>query len=354
MSILHTKLSTRLDTIPGLNLPTSTPDFPLPASLPRERAQRLYNQWAKTSTCYVSLNNQNHFFFEEQGEAYLAYRKCWRVAITVGEPVGSAEGIRRCVSQFLDFCQREKLIPAFFAIQNELEVYRASGLKELQVAEDPYLDLTRLTFKGKCWQDVRTALNRAERQDIELRRLTGASGSQVTAQLELVSQEWLGNKKLPELGFFLGNTKSLSDPRLRVYYAIERSSGKIQGFVSWQPVNGSNGWALDMMRRGCDAMPGLIEFMIARSALEFKAEGFESLALGAAPLAPVQQPRRLCIIERGINQMLPVFNRYYTFSSLYHFKRKFNPEWRPLYLFYPSLLKLPLVSFALVYQYLAA
>ena len=79
------------------------------------------------------------------------------------------------------------------------------GWHSIQVAEEALIDLPSLEFKGKAWQDVRTAMNQAAKQGIELR--LGALADQprgIQTQVRAISTEWVQDKGPPELGFTLG------------------------------------------------------------------------------------------------------------------------------------------------------
>jgi lysylphosphatidylglycerol synthetase-like protein (DUF2156 family) len=310
------------------------------------------------------MNPSNHFFFEASGQAYLAYRLRWGVAISIGDPIGSPEARRHCSFEFIRFCQEQGLVPAFFAVEKDLDFYSSQssspllkngkGMKKLQIAENAYLDLPNLQFKGKSWQDVRTALNRAKRDGIRLVEYDPQhTSSQVFAQLAEISKEWLQCKKLPELGFTLGDLTTIRDKSVRTFYALD-TKGVVQGFVSWLPIYAGQGWTLDLMRRrNQGSMQGIMEFLIASAALRFKEEGYFKLSLGACPLAPVQAARKLSLLEQLMLRSTSSFNRFYPFQSLFTFKRKFQPTWQPLYLCYPSTKTLPRVSLTILALYLS-
>lgn len=341
----------RLEIVPTISLRLAERPADRPADAPSEnragpeercynRAKQLLQRWGCGSISYMTLKAENKLFVEQKGTAYLAYRCRLGVAVTVGDPVGSPEGIRRCVQQFVNFCEQQGWIPVFFVVEEPLPLYRKLGLKSLQVAEDAYLDLQFLEFKGKHWQDVRTALNRAKREGLTFHQLEPRQASpELLQQIRQISLEWLAtkttNRKLSEIGFLLGSLKTITDPAVRTYYALDKQN-QVQGFVSWVPRAGAQGWALDLMRRRNNAMPGLMDFLIASSALQFKAEGYISLGLGAAPLAPVQRQRSLSTTEEAVYWLKPYIEGFYGFSSLYAFKQKFRPEWKPLFTFYPA------------------
>lgn len=319
------------------------------------KAKELCRAWGKTATSFMTLNNQNHFFFDPEQNAYIAYRVHLKVAITVGDPVGPAEAVAPCIRQFNLMCQQRGWTPAFFAVEDNLNIYQNLGFKRLQVAEETYLKVAELSFKGKSNQDVRTALNRASREDIKFCRFEPGQAqafSPVYMQMKQISNDWLQSKGLPELRFMLGSVDTVCDPEIRTYYAQDKH-GAVQGYVSWLPCYSVEGWSLDLMRRSKDALPGIMEFLIARSALQFQLEGIKRIGLGAAPLAPIQNLHKPSRLEQVLyNKVRPILDRFYSFSNLFHFKRKFKPDWKPLYLVYPRNLALYRITLALLITYI--
>ena len=96
------------------------------------------------------------------------------------------------------------------------------GYRYVQVAEDTVIDLPELQFKGKAWQDVRTALNRAAKSNIQFRvvRLVDES-FQMVQQARGISEQWVSDKGLPEMGFTLGGIDEALDPEVRVGLAVD-------------------------------------------------------------------------------------------------------------------------------------
>ena len=93
----------------------------------------------------------------------------------------------------------------------------ALGWRHVQVAEDTVIDLPGLQFKGKAWQDVRTALNRAAKSNVQFRLVRLADESfQMVQQARGISEQWVSDKGLPEMGFTLGGIDEALDPEVRV------------------------------------------------------------------------------------------------------------------------------------------
>lgn len=77
--------------------------------------------------------------------------------------------------------------------------------------------------RGKKWQDVRTAINKAKRDGItDVLTTFKEAPFSVQTQIREISAQWAGKKALPEMGFTLGGVDELIDSRVRLLYAVER------------------------------------------------------------------------------------------------------------------------------------
>jgi lysylphosphatidylglycerol synthetase-like protein (DUF2156 family) len=283
---------------------------------------------------------------------YVAYRRHAGVAIAVGDPVGTPEWRQGASAAFAEHCDREGLVPAWFSVSAET----TNGMRRVQVAEDTLLDLPGLEFRGKKWQDIRTARNRAAKDGITFRMVTLADEAPaVIRQVREVSQGWLKGKRTPELGFTLGGVTEALDPRVRVGIAVD-GDGTVHGVTSWLPILGEDGtprgWTLDMMRRRADGFRPVVEFLIAEACVTFQDEGAELVSLSGAPLVRSAKGRA-GVVQRALDVMGKLMEPLYGFGSLHAFKAKFQPRREPLYLAYRSTGDLPRIGAAVLRAYLA-
>jgi lysylphosphatidylglycerol synthetase-like protein (DUF2156 family) len=230
----------------------------------------------------------------------------------------------------------------------------------VQVAEDDIVPLPDLAFTGKAWQDVRTALNKAGKQEITLQVTRWDECRPViTDQLRAISEGWVSDKSLPEMGFTLGTLREAADPEVRLHIAVD-ADGTVEGFTSWMPVARDGrvvGWCLDLMRRRDDGFRPVMEFLIGASALQFKEEGYELLSLSAAPLAragdhPSVQGGDKVVLQRLLDVLGDALEPYYGFRSLLAFKKKFQPRHEPMYLVYPDETALAEIGIAIARAYM--
>jgi lysylphosphatidylglycerol synthetase-like protein (DUF2156 family) len=289
-------------------------------------------------------------------DGYLAYRVHAGVAITVGDPVGAPAWRARAMTEFAAFCERNGLVPCGFSV-SAVHAARGLGWRHVQVAEDTLVDLGGLEFRGKAWQDVRTARNRAAKEGITFEMITLADASpSIIAQVREVSAGWVRCKRMPELGFTLGGVGEAMDPRVRVGIAVDEA-GVVHGVTSWLPVPGASGqprgWTLDMMRRRPDGFRLVIDFLIASAILTFEAEGAEVVSLSGAPLAR-SGAGRVRPVQRVLDALGAVMEPCYGFRSLHAYKSKFQPRREPLHLVYRRGADLPRIGIALLRAYLAS
>jgi hypothetical protein len=290
-------------------------------------------------------------------DGYLAYRRHAGVAITVGDPVGSPAWRARAMTEFAAFCDRSGLIPCGFSVGSST-VDSAAPLhwRHVQVAEDTLLDLAGLEFRGKPWQDVRTARNRAAKEGIEFRLITLADAPPaVIAQVRDISATWLRCKRMPELHFTLGGVDEAMDPRVRVGIAVD-AAGTVHGVTSWLPIldrsGHPRGWTLDLMRRRPNGFRPVIDFLIASACLVFQAEGATVVSLSGAPLARSAGTGRVSPTQRLLDLLGAALEPCYNFRSLHAYKAKFHPRRETLHLLYRRPADLPRIGIALLRAYL--
>jgi phosphatidylglycerol lysyltransferase len=107
--------------------------------------------------------------------------------------------LNETVSEFTTKVESTGLTPCLFSVtQRTADAARGLGWRTIQIAEDTLVDLPGLEFKGKSWQSIRTAINRAKKEGIEFRLVTLADEPcSVLAQVRAISEEWVGDKGLP-------------------------------------------------------------------------------------------------------------------------------------------------------------
>ncbi|MGW6530468.1 bifunctional lysylphosphatidylglycerol flippase/synthetase MprF [Streptomyces venezuelae] len=334
------------------------------------RARALLAAHGGSTLSYLTTWPGNRYWFSADGRAAVAYRVHSTVALTTGDPFGEESARGDAIEGFAAYCDRHALTPCFYSVTADAKARTdALGWSSVQVAEDTVVPLPELAFTGKKWQDVRTALNKAKKEGITAEWHTFPRAPiALTDQIRSISEEWVADKGLPEMGFTLGGLDELDDPHVRCLVAVD-GDRTVHGVTSWMPVYGDSaqpdareaadgaaarpvGWTLDFMRRRSDGFRGSMEFLIASAALGFKEEGAQFLSLSGAPLARSGTGEPPAALQRLLDHAGRALEPVYGFRSLLNFKAKFQPEYRPMYMCYPDPAALPSITRAIGKAYL--
>ena len=325
----------------------------VPASSPLDDLTPLLRAHGGGTLGWMNTWEGNQVWVSPFDEAGVAYRGAGGVALTVTDLAYEEGKASLAIAEFSSFSASAGLTPALYSIHADLaDAARAQGWTIMQVAEESLLDLPGLAFKGKAYQDVRTAMNHANREGVEARWTTWDECPQGWKdQITVISQAWSSDKALPEMGFTLGGVRELAVPETRILVAIDADS-TIHAVTSWLPVYRGGkiiGLTLDVMRRRTTGWRPAIEFLIGKAALSAQEEGLEFLSLSGAPLR--RSADDTSVFGPLTDALAAIMEPLYGFTSLHAFKRKFKPRTQPLYLAVPEPTALATVGLAISHAY---
>ncbi|WP_254785615.1 bifunctional lysylphosphatidylglycerol flippase/synthetase MprF [Arthrobacter sp. ok362] len=332
----------------------------------KERALAILKSEEGSSISWMTTWAGNTYWFSATGQSFISYRVIAGIALTVGGPVGPKNQTATVVEEFFEYCRSSGWTPCFYSVSAEVRnVASGLGWDSAQVAQETVLPLDSLSFKGKIFQDVRTALNNAAKAGIHAEWVRyPTAGLSIQTQILAISEEWVADRTMPEMGFTLGGLDELNDPEVRCLLAIDAHQ-QVHAVTSWLPVyrNGRiEGWTLDFMRRRRTGFRPAVEFLIASAALSLKSEGCDFISLSGAPLARASPDLHLDVtptgppatagLDRLLDRLGSALEPVYGFRSLLAFKGKFHPSYVPLFMAYPDSAALPGIGNALTRAYL--
>ncbi|MFS0733614.1 DUF2156 domain-containing protein [Microbacterium sp. 1P10UB] len=303
----------------------------------------------------------NAHWFSDDLQSAVAYRVVGGVALAVADPLCPRGREGSTLRGFADFAISRGWTPVFYSIHDDfLPAFEAMGWHTVEVGQETVMHLPDLQMAGKQWQKVRSPLNRAEREGMTAQWTRWRDlPAGVSSQIIDISEQWVTDKSLPEMGFTLGGLEELDDPDVALLLAVD-ATGRVQAVTSWMPSWQDGrivGWTLDFMRRRDDAPNGVMEFLIAKAALLMKDDGVQVLSLSGAPLATrpraegesVAEPTALSAF---LGWLAGVLEPVYGFASLFRFKSKFLPEYRTMYMAYADPVELGSIGAAVGRAYL--
>ena len=323
----------------------------------RARARAVLERGGGGALSFMTTWTGNAYWFAPDVDAAIAYRVRGRIAVTLGGAFGRDRTDPGVARAFVDFCGERGWTPVFYSVDDaESATLDELGWRRTQVAEEARLDPATWTPAGKKRQDVRTATHRAAREGV---RAEWTRWSELSfrdrAQIREISEAWVADKTIPEMEFTLGGVEQMTDPAVRLMIARD-AQHRVVAVTSWIPVYAASlvqGYALDVMRRRHDAMNGVMEFVIGAVVERLRGEGCAVLSLSGSPLAfhRDEVDAESDAVERFLRQLSVLLEPAYGFRSLANFKKKFQPEFAPMWMVYPDPAQLPAVGLALMRCY---
>ena len=332
----------------------------------RDRVAALLRQYGDSSVSEFALAPDSDYFFSPNGRAVIAYRFESNALLAIGDPIGPEEEIPELLRGFAHFCREHDWAFAFFQSRPErLPLYEALGWRAIHIGEDPVLHPNRFTLEGSAMGEVRRAVRKMEEAGWECRHyLPGIhpldpahDPDGILDQLRAISTEWLKTRVGSEKGFCMGRFDPEHLARSWVSVAWHPGEKRVAAFLTWNPVPAREGWALDLMRRRREAPNGTMEFLIAKSVEAARDRGDNMLSLSLSALAKVEPKEPTATLKAAAPETVPPdrlrtflldhLSRFYDFQGLFHWKKKFAPEFEDRYLVYSEPLSLPRVVLAL-------
>jgi lysylphosphatidylglycerol synthetase-like protein (DUF2156 family) len=278
------------------------------------------------------------------------------VAITTGDPIGDRAWHSSAIRAFIRYCQDNGWVPCLYAVNRQVAADLASlGWPTAQIGEEAVLPLKNLAFTGKRWQNVRTAMNHADRRGISAEWCTYSDApAALTDQIKAISRDWIATKGVPEMRFTLGTLDELADSEVRLLLAIDHDR-TVHAVTSWLPVRQEGqlvGYTLDVMRRRPESFNGIMDYLIASAVTYCQDQDLDFLSLSGAPLARLDRGDPVTGLQRFLDLLAIAIEPIYGFKSLFAFKARFHPDYEPLFLAYPDPMALPKIGRAITHAYL--
>lgn len=321
---------------------------PAPTEAERSRARDVLRSAGSGTFAHMATWAGNSLWFGED-DTVIAYRVRDGVAFTVGDPVSADHA--SAVRSFARFCETRGWTPVFYSVHDATALaLEDAGWARTPVGTDAVVHTESFSLSGRKRQDLRTAVNRARREELSAVWTTlAAVDPGIRSQLHAICAGWAKDKHLPEMGFTLGGLPEMDDPDVRLMLVVG-PEGRVHAVTSWLPRfrDGARvGWTLDVMRRARDAMPGAMEFAIVSTIERAKADGLATVSLSGTPLAAHEGAAK----GRMSHHLARVLEPAYGFSSLERFKAKFGAEPEALWMCFPQPILLGRIAVALVRTY---
>jgi lysyl-tRNA synthetase class 2 len=298
---------------------------------------------------YFALRADKSLIWAPNGASAIAYRVINGVSLASGDPIGPESAWPDVITTWLAECTAYGWTPAVLGCgKNGGRAYRKHGLDVIELGDEAILDVTTFSLQGRPMRGVRQAVNRMQR----------AGYTCVVARQADMTPEGLAEAVRAAADFRDGSVERgfsmalsrFGDPRDGdcVLVVCRDADQRIRGVLQFVPW-GADGWSLDLMRGDRTADNGLTEMMVVAAAEAAPALGVRRMSLNFAVLRSVfarAEELGAGPVLRLWHRLLKAASRLWQIESLYRANAKYQPEWLPRYLCFPTARDLPRIAVA--------
>jgi len=292
-----------------------------------------------TPEAWLAMLGDKALMFSPSGSSFLAYRVRGRRWIAMGEPAGLKSERLELLWNFAEMADSHGGAAVFYSVgEGVLGDLATMGLAVRKVGETAVIEADKFSIEGKGKQNLRTAVNRAEREGSSFEVLPAGSAGPIADELREISDAWLAMHDGSEKSFSLGRFDAAYLDLTPL--AVVREGGRIVAFANL--LTAPDEAAVDLMRHRPDAPHGVMDYLFIRCAQWAKAEGLASFDLGMAPLAGLEDRRIAPVFARVGALVFEEGGALYGFQGLRSYKAKFGPDWRSRFIAAPVSTPLPM------------
>jgi len=298
-----------------------------------ERAAAIVRANPSSDACYALVGDK-HLMFSPSGRTFLMFGKHGRSWVGLFGPFGDAREFADMVWQFIEMATDHGGRAAFYHVRPAtLPLLLDCGLHLFKLGEHAQVDLSGFDLKGASRANLRTAVNRAEREGLRFEVVDAAGVDALLPALKQVSDAWLAQHRSSEKAFSVGR---FDDDYLRRFpVAIVRRDDRVIAFANLLMTDAREEAALDLMRHAPDAPPGTMDFLLVRLLQHLQAQGYRRFGLGMSPMAGMARRSGAPKWQRVARLVYEHGNGFYNFRGLRSFKDKFDPVWEARFLAAP-------------------
>lgn len=323
------------------------PSLPGPEEL---RKARIAAAAAHDTVGHLSQLGDKALLFSDSGRSFIQYGVRGRSWVVMGDPVvppGAAEERAEIAWSFRGAADRSGGWPVFYEVSaDHLPLYIDLGLTLRKVGEEARVPLDTFSLDGGGRKGLRRVVKDVERSGASFEVIPATDVPALLPELQIISDEWLAQKRVREKHFSLGRfdecyLSGLPVAIVRGPAAEAGSPGPVVAFANVWPGGERHELSVDLMRFTAAAPRGVMDYLFIRLMLWGRAEGYRWFNLGMAPLAGLEaRPHASAWTQTGA-WLFRHGEHFYNFQGLRRYKEKYDPVWAPRYLASPAGLALP-------------
>ncbi len=322
---------------------------PLRGRLVNQEAQRqhfgqlLEKHGGRSEDFFKLWPHDKQYFFDNSGHAGLAFHVANGVALVVGGPSGEERHFKQLLMDFVGLCFSNDWLPAIIhAEDTQQKLYQDTGFSLQKIGQEAIVSLGHFQTHVKQDKYFRNIDNRFDKLGFGCEMLTPPHHIAVLQRLTTISSQWRARGNHDERGFVMGNYTTAYMQQCRIMVARD-AAGTIQAFINQLPADFDRVEAdFDLLRHGDGSPSNINDYLLMNFIHYLAGEQYQRLNMGLCALTGLDDEtdaERKSLIDSVLRFAYANGDRFYSFSGLYRFKSKYQPEWRDRYIVYQGGLR---------------
>lgn len=260
-------------------------------------------------------------YFELPGVGYIAYAQHWGMQFALADPVCAPAQRAELLDRFLERFPNALFVQVSKTVVDHL--HARHGYYGTQFGSESKIDLAGWSLRGARKQIIRTAVNAARAEGIEIRE--GGFDHDV----KRISEAWIRTRRCKnnEIRFLI--RPMIVDYREGTRYFYALLGGEAVGFIFFDPIYSEGrlaGYVPNISRSSANFRQGLWYALMAHALAVFKEEGVPCVDLGLVPLqmAGGVEPQESRVLRATMSVIRERMDFLYNFKGLEFAKSRFQ------------------------------
>ncbi len=306
----------------------------------RDHVEVLLNRYGGEAEEFFKLwPKDKQYFFDPSRESAIAFHVYRGVALCLGDPIGNPHKFNDLLSDFLDQCFSNDWLPSFIHTSDtNLKLFERHGFMVQKLGQEAVVQLDHFDAELKDAKYFRQILNKFNKQGYTCELLSPPHHQAVLARTATISAEWLSNGNKSERGFSMGYYTDEYMQLCDILVARD-AAGTIQAFINIIPAEWNTQEATyDMVRQSKDAPGNVVDFLLINIMSMFKDKGYSRFNLGLSPLSGLEDEgnEKKTLVANVLKFAYANGDPFFSFSGLYKFKSKYEPDWQDRFVAYKN------------------
>ncbi len=303
----------------------------------RERLHDLMKRYGAPSEEFFKLwPHDKQYFFDASGQSGLAFHTFRSVALCVSDPVGDPRHFSALLTGFRTMCFNNDWLPAFIhASGQHKHLYKQNDFNLQKLGQEAVVNIDHFNSQVSGNKYFRQIRNRFDKQGYNNELLQPPHHPAVLDRLRAISDDWLSRGGRSERGFAMGYYTSDYMQQCQILVARD-AAGTIQSFVNVIPADFDTDEATyDLLRNATGSLGNINDYVLMSLIGHLHSQGYKRLNLGLAPLGGLdKEEEERTLIDNLLQFAYANGDRFYSFSGLYRFKAKYEPDWQDRFIAY--------------------